>query len=148
MNLIRIAPWAIQSTQDLSQTFSALVLASSQLRSYFPFGICNKQGDHTRGKVLLRVYERGMSSSSTGPVTCIHSVSTCLSFLSLNKVIAVYEVTGPHKAPGLVHFLLNIQYLRDKKGGLGKKSVVGHKEWAPSVCVCIFHTDTHREPVA
>lgn len=148
MNLIRIAPWAIQSTQDLSQTFSALVLASSQLRSYFPFGICNKQGDHTRGKVLLRVYERGMSSSSTGPVTCIHSVSTCLSFLSLNKVIAVYEVTGPHKAPGLVHFLLNIQYLRDKKEGLGKKSVVGHKEWAPSVCVCIFHTDTHREPVA
>lgn len=127
---------------------SRLSSASSQLRSYFPFGICNKQGDHMCGKVLLRVYERGMSSSSTGPVTCIHSVSTCLSFLSLNKVIAVYEVTGPHKAPGLVHFLLNIQYLRDKKEGLGKKSVVGHKEWAPSVCVCIFHTDTHREPVA
>ena len=94
------------------------------------------------------MYERGMSSSSTGPVTRIHSASTCLSFLSLNKVIAVYEVTGPHKASGLVYFLLNIQYRREKKGGLGKKSAVGHKEWALSVCICIFHTDTHQEPVA
>lgn len=76
-----------------------------------------------------------MSSSSTESVSFIHSVNKCVLSLSLNKVIAVYEIIDLRKFSGFVYFLLNIQHLRKKRRSgeeeCGRAYRRGHRACGP-----------------